>query len=338
MNKTKILNDYFYIRRIRLINARCSRALQVRAEFKYFDSGFDEYEEFKKKSLERLINAKIRFGEESLLNNLFFLDKKWLFLNHGAFGATLKILLKESLMLREICERQPLLFTDRILNHLILNSIHRMAFALNCPSDELIPIQNCTFGMNSIVKSIKFNPDDEIVCLSITYKSTKIIMSDVAAINSIHFNIINISFPIISKIEFLSEFKRLLKRTTKLIVLDEITSYTAIKLPVLEMAVLCRQVNPNMIIVIDGAHSLFAQDVRIYPRINDKNPSSHQEITKVCTNSIGSTADFYLMNCHKWLCSPKGCGFLWHHPRTRAYLKPAVLSNDYKVVPHDTLL
>jgi isopenicillin-N epimerase len=45
-------------------------------------------------------------------------------------------------------------------------------------------------------------------------------------------------------------------------------------------------------------------------------------------------ADWYVGNCHKWLCAPKGCGFLWTNPGSpfpdlTAQIHPTVISHGY---------
>ena len=45
-------------------------------------------------------------------------------------------------------------------------------------------------------------------------------------------------------------------------------------------------------------------------------------------DSLG--ADFYGGNLHKWLCAPKGAGFLYARPEVQSLLKPLVVSWGYE--------
>src|SRR5207244_4823223 len=83
---------------------------------------------------------------------------------------------------------------------------------------------------------------------------------------------------------------------------SHISSKTAVRFPVEK---LCRRAREAGILsIVDGAHApgQIALDVE----------------------AIG--ADVYAGNCHKWLCAPKGSGFLWARPEHQRWIEPAVVT------------
>ena len=63
------------------------------------------------------------YGANLRGSGLFELEKKWVFLNHGAFGGALTPLLEEAERWRRRCESQPLRFFDRELLPMVAYSI-----------------------------------------------------------------------------------------------------------------------------------------------------------------------------------------------------------------------
>ena len=258
----------------------------------------------------------IRFGRE-FKEKFFLLDSSWTFLNHAAFGATLLPLLEEAREWSIECERQPLKFFDRELLPLIAHSVRQMANYLRCPPQELLPLPNVTTGLNAIVNSIDLKVDDEVVCFSLTYGSTKKILQQRCHRSGAKLQIIDIPLPIDSEEIIIDKLQQSLTDRTRFIVIDHITSNTAILLPSLRLAAMCKE--RGVTVVVDAAHGLFSQEVKL-------DTSQHNEV------AIRDVADAWLTNGHKWLCAPKGCAFMWFNPLTLGpVLRPAIVSHGFSL-------
>jgi isopenicillin-N epimerase len=92
---------------------------------------------------------------------------------------------------------------------------------------------------------------------------------------------------------------------TRAIVVSHITSPTALVLPVEEICEAARKA--GVLSIVDGAH------------VPGQIPLD--------VESVG--ADIYAGNCHKWLCAPKGSGFLWASPEHQEWIEPLVISWGY---------
>jgi isopenicillin-N epimerase len=90
---------------------------------------------------------------------------------------------------------------------------------------------------------------------------------------------------------------------TRLAVIDHVTSQTALVFPIGELV---RELEARGIdVLVDGAHAPGMVDL-----------------------DIGALAPaYYAANCHKWLCAPKGVGFLWVREDRRREVRPAVISH-----------
>ena len=110
-----------------------------------------------------------------------------------------------------------------------------MAKHFNCPVDELLPLQNVTSGLNAVFQSVDIEANDEIIYLSLTYGSTKKMLKDLATRKNAKLRVVELPLPVKSKESVIEEVRKVLNGKSKLIVLDQITSNTAMELAVLEL-------------------------------------------------------------------------------------------------------
>jgi isopenicillin-N epimerase len=92
---------------------------------------------------------------------------------------------------------------------------------------------------------------------------------------------------------------------TKAMFVSHISSSTALRFPVEKLCAGAR--SAGVLSVVDGAHApgQIALDVM----------------------SVG--ADFYTGNCHKWLCAPKGAGFLYVRREAQTIVESPIVSWDW---------
>ena len=102
-----------------------------------------------------------------------------------------------------------------------------------------------------------------------------------------------------------------------LLVLDHITSNTAIHVPICSIAKYAKE-EYDMIVAVDGAHSLLTL------------PLDMGTMLSSTTSEDGGYVDIYLTNAHKWLSSTRGAALLFcadHEIRDTILAQPAIVSH-----------
>ncbi len=238
-------------------------------------------------------------------NNLkkdFLLDSNIVFLNHGSFGATPRPVFETYQTWQRQLEGQPVEFLGRRANELLSQARTCLADYLGTAADNLVYVPNVTVALNIAARSIKLGPQDVVLASSMEYGAidrTWRFLSDKQG-----FKYINqpISTPVLSRQGLVDEFWSGVTQHTKVIFVSHIASPTAMIFPVKEICQRAR--DAGILTVIDGAHAPGQIDVDL--------------------DDIG--ADFYGGNCHKWLCAPKGAGFLFASPAVQPLVEPLVVS------------
>jgi isopenicillin-N epimerase len=233
------------------------------------------------------------------------LDPEVAFLNHGSFGATPRAVLAEQDRWRALMERHPTHFMSEEVPPALRSAAGKLATFVGAQSDDLVFVENATAGCNTVLRSLRFAPGDEILVTDHGYPAVRKAAEYVAARAGARVVEIAVPFPLEEAAQVVAAVSSRLGPRTRLAIFDHITSPTAIIFPVRELIELCRAA--GVPVLIDGAHApgMLALDVK----------------------AVG--ADWYTGNCHKWLMAPKGSAFLWAAPERQAETRPLVISHGF---------
>ena len=247
------------------------------------------------------------------LKKYFLLDPDIVFLNHGSFGATPELVFREYQRWQRELEKQPVEFLGRRAPNLMAEARAALGKYLGTQADNLIYTQNVTISLNIVARSLELGTGDEVLATNHEYGAMDRTWRFLSKERGFRYINHAISIPIRTEESFVDDLWSGVNVHTRVIFISHITSPTAIIFPVKE--IIRRARTAGILTVIDGAHvpGQLALDL----------------------DSLG--ADFYGGNLHKWLCAPKGAGFLYARREVQQLLKPLVVSwGDQVDVPSDS--
>lgn len=238
------------------------------------------------------------------LRRHFLLDPSVVFLNHGSFGATPRPVFRVYQRWARELERQPVEFLGRRFTDLMAGARASLAACLGTRADNLVYTQNVTISINIVARSLELGPGEEVLATDHEYGAMDRVWRFLAKERG--FRYVNQTVSLASRSDFIESLWSAVTPRTRVIFLSHITSPTAVIFPVEEIIQRARAA--GILTVIDGAHA----------------PGQ----IPLALDSLG--ADFYGGNLHKWLCAPKGAGFLYARPDVQHLLKPLVVSWGYE--------
>jgi isopenicillin-N epimerase len=238
------------------------------------------------------------------MRDLFLLDPDLVFLNHGSFGACPREVFEAQQRWQLEMERNPAAFLGRRSAELLARAREALATALGARGEHLVFVPNATTGVNIVARSFPLSAADEVLGTDLEYGACDATWQQVCAERGAHYRRVKIPLPY-ERDEVLQRLLSAVTPRTRLIYASHITSTTALVLPVAELCAGARE--RGIATLIDGAHAPGQIPLDI--------------------DAIG--ADFYAGNCHKWLCAPKGAGFLHARPEHHGMLDALVISWGY---------
>ncbi len=235
----------------------------------------------------------------------WFLEPEAIYLNHGSFGATPRVVLEAQTRWRTRMETQPVRFMTRELPEALRASFERLAVFLDARAEDLAFVDNATSGVNTVLRSIEWRPGDEIVLGRQAYEAVAQAARYVADRYGVQLKHAEIPFPLDNDNALVAAYEQALSRHTRLVIVDHVSSQTALVAPVQRIVAMCRKA--GSLVLIDGAHAPGMLSLSI----------------------AALRADWYTANCHKWLFAPKGCAFLWTTPAQQAATHPLCIAKGY---------
>ncbi len=233
----------------------------------------------------------------------WLLDRDITFLNHGSFGACPIPVLEAQTSFREQLEREPLRFLMREFEPLLDHARNELATFIGTSGDELAFVPNATTGVNAVLRSLFFAPGDELLTTNQEYNACRNTLDFVASRTGAKVIVAEVPFPIESPEQVVEAVIKCVSPQTKLALLDHIVSQTGLIFPIKQLVSELAQ--RGIDVLVDGAHA--------------------PGMIALNLDEIG--AAYYTGNCHKWLCAPKGAGFLYVRRDKQDAIRPTTISH-----------
>jgi len=241
----------------------------------------------------------------------FALHEGGTFLNHGSYGASPHVVRAEQQRLRDEMERHPDAFFDRIkptgdmsgdgpsAPRRVASDLARL---LGTEGERIALVENATAAVLSVLGSIELAAGDEILGTDHQYNAVRLGIEARCRQTGATSRTVRIPLPT-NPDDIVQRVLDAVTPRTRLVVLDHITSPSALVLPLEKILPELRR--RGIPVLIDGAHA----------------------IGQIPLDLPALKADWYISNAHKWLYAPRGSALLWAGEAVAAQTRPVIISH-----------
>jgi len=207
--------------------------------------------------------------------------------------------------LRRKMEAEPVQFLWRHYEELLEPVRHALGQFIGAHARYIVFITNATTGVNAVVRSIPLLRGDFLLTTNLDYNACHNVLVETARLAGATVQMAHVPFPLRTQDQVLEAIINAVTPRTKLALIDHVTSHTALVLP-LERIIRVLEAR-GVDTLVDGAHAPGMVPL---------------EVAKL-------RPAYYTGNLHKWVCAPKGAGFLWVREDKQAEIHPAVVSHGH---------
>lgn len=234
----------------------------------------------------------------------WMLDPRIEYLNHGSFGARLHAAFAAQVEARRRMEADPIEVLGRRAQPELAAARVRIAGFLGAEPDGVGFVANASEGICAVLRSRAFRPGDRVVTTTHVYNAVRQALREIAVGAGATCIEVPIPVPVEGPDVVLARLRPWLESPTRLLVIDHVTSPTALVFPVAQAVRAAREAGVD--VLVDGAHAPGMVPLHI--------------------EALG--ADWYTGNLHKWAGAAPGTAFLWTSAAKRATTHPLVISHN----------
>lgn len=243
----------------------------------------------------------------------FQLDPGMVFLNHGSFGATPRIVHDAQRGFMAEIERDPVAFFVERLSDEFDKARAAIAPLLGCGTGDIVFVPNATQAVATVLDNLApmLKPGDEVLANTHEYPACMNNLRRIAGRAGATVVVPELPFPVKSADELAGAILGSVTPRTRVAMISQTTSPSGLVLPITKIVRALE--DRGIITIVDGAHGV--------------------GFTPLDIASYGCS--YYTTNCHKWLCTPKGVAVLYvredrrgaPYPGAGGAFRPMVLSN-----------
>lgn len=227
-------------------------------------------------------------------------------LNHGSWGAVPVEIQQRQVEWRRRWEASTTAFVLGELPEAMGAARAALARFLTASPESIVFVRNATTAIASVVRSVEpwLEPGDEILTTSQDYNAVRQTLEFTAARLGATVVVASVPFPLDGPETVTTAVLGAVSDKTRLVVVDHITSPTAVIYPIEDIVA---ALEPDVPVLVDGAHG----------------PG------QVPLALEGMGASWYAGNLHKWVCAPKGAAFLHTRADRLEETFPVVVSHGW---------